>query len=489
MANSQLNGFLCHLRRVVRPRDTEELTDGQLLERFLAAREEAAFEELLRRHGPMVLGVCRRVLSGLHDAEDAFQATFLVLVRKGASVVARESVGNWLYGVAYRTAQKARAASARRQAKEKKMARPEALPEPDDRWGALRPLIDQELSRLPDKYRAPIVLCDLEGQTRKEAARRLGCPEGTISGRLARARLMLGKRLARHGLALPAGAVTLALAQNAASASVPALLTGSTIRAAVLVAAGHAAAGAVSAPVAALTEGVLKAMSLSKLKLVLAVVLAVGLIGAGWRAYYTQAAPVGNKANKVTPDGTRAKGEPANGEEKINLPKGPAPIQVLASIDKDGKLVIKMAIMTLRAGGFGGGGPNGGPGGNARVEQVTKVHSQTYDLDDVQVLDTKAKKLDKKKVMKLLKKETVALAALWGQKVDPLHLRVIKDGTLVFVLPAPKGNGGNNIPGGGLPGRPAGGGGAGGGRIAPPGERVPGIGGGAAPPVQDPNKP
>jgi RNA polymerase sigma factor (sigma-70 family) len=468
----------------VRPRDTEELTDGQLLERFLAAREEAAFEELLRRHGPMVLGVCRRVLPGVHDAEDAFQATFLVLVRKGASVVARESVGNWLYGVAYRTAQKARVATARRQAKEKQMARPEALPEPDDRWNDVRPLIDQELSRLPDKYRVPIVLCDLEGQTRKEAARRLGCPEGTVSGRLARARLMLAKRLARHGLTLPAGALTLALAQNAASACVPALLAGSTIKAAVLVAAGHTAAGAVSAPVADLTEGVLKAMSLSKLKLVLAIVLAVGLIGAGWRAYHTQAAPVGKKSNKVTPDGTRAKGEPANGEEKINLPKGPAPIQILASIDKDGKLVIKMAVTMLRAAGVGAAGPNGAAPAIARVEQVTKLQSQTYALDDVQVLDTKAKKLDKKKVAKLLKKETVALASLWGQKVDPLHLRVIKDGTLVFVLPAPKGNGFIGPPGRVVPGLPPGGGGAGAGgiRIAPPGNGLPGIGVGPVPP-------
>src|SRR5262249_26019760 len=157
------------------------------------------------RHGPMVLGVCRRVLDHAHDAEDAFQATFLVLARKAASIVARDTVGNWLYGVAYRTAHKARVAAARRRLKERQMSRPEALDE--DVWRELRPVLDQELNRLPEKYREPVILCDLEGQTRKEAARRLGWPEGTLSGRLSRARVLLAKRLARHGLTLSGGAM------------------------------------------------------------------------------------------------------------------------------------------------------------------------------------------------------------------------------------------------------------------------------------------
>src|SRR5262249_54277475 len=140
MANSQMNDMLRHLCRTALRHDGGGLTDGQLLERFLAAREEAAFEALLRRHGPLVRGRCRRVLPGIHDAEDAFQATFLVLVRKAASITARQSVGNWLYGVAYRTAQKARTALARRQAKERQMARPEAPPAHDDLWRDLRPL-------------------------------------------------------------------------------------------------------------------------------------------------------------------------------------------------------------------------------------------------------------------------------------------------------------------------------------------------------------
>jgi RNA polymerase sigma factor (sigma-70 family) len=488
MANSQLNGVLRHLRRAVLPYDGERLTDGQLLERFLATHEDAAFAALLRRHGPMVLGVCRRVLNSLHDAEDAFQATFLVLVCKGSSVTARESVGSWLYGVAFRTAKKARASASRRRAKEKQMARPEALHETDDRWGELRPLIDEELDRLPDKYRGPVVLCDVQGLTRKEAARRLGCPEGTVSGRLSRARALLAQRLARRGVALSAGAVALALGQNAASAYVPGALFGSTVRAAALVAAGNTVAGAVSAPVAALTEGVLRTMTLSKVKLTLTVVLAVGLLFAGWGAYESRGAaqaPPATVAPPVPPVVEAPVPPPAKEEEKINLPTGPAPIQILASLNKEDKLVMKMAITQFRAvpvppnappGGGPGGAPGapGGPGGGApaiaRVEPFTTLHTQTFDWADVEVLDTKGKKLDKKDVAKQLKEETVALAWFAGQKVDPMHLRLVKEGTLIFVFPAPKG--GPGFPGqGGVIGVP----------VQPPAPPNPGAGGGFAP--------
>src|SRR5262249_6261929 len=156
-------------------------------------------------------------------------------------------------------------------------------------WHELRPLLDQELNRLPDKYREPVVLCDLEGNTRKEAAQRLGWPEGTLSGRLSRARVLLGRRLARHGLVLSGGALAATLSCNAVSAAVPAPLVSSTVQAAALVAAGHAAASAVSAPVAALTEGVLQAMFVTKLKIVTAVALAVGLLGVGFGLYVTRA--------------------------------------------------------------------------------------------------------------------------------------------------------------------------------------------------------
>src|SRR5947209_2918028 len=162
-----------------------DLTDGQLLECFISRGDDAAIAALVRRHGPMVWGVCRRVLGNQHDADDAFQATFVVLVRKAASIVPREMVGNWLYGVAHLTARKARAMNAKRQTREKQV---QDMPEPaaaePNLWQDLQPLLDQELSRLPDKYRVAIVLCDLEGKTRKEVARQLKIPEGTLSSRL-----------------------------------------------------------------------------------------------------------------------------------------------------------------------------------------------------------------------------------------------------------------------------------------------------------------
>src|SRR5205823_8675279 len=169
MATSQMSEVIQHLRRVLR--DGAGLADGQLLEDYLSRRDEAALAALVRRHGPMVWGVCRRVLRNHHDAEDAFQATFLVLVRKAASIVPREMVANWLYGVAHQTALKARATAAKRKGRERQVTQ---MPEPavteQDLWTDLLPLLDQELSRLPDKYRSVIILCDLEGKTRKEAA-------------------------------------------------------------------------------------------------------------------------------------------------------------------------------------------------------------------------------------------------------------------------------------------------------------------------------
>jgi RNA polymerase sigma factor (sigma-70 family) len=186
-------------------RDGAGMTDGQLLECFLSQRDDAAFECLVRRHGPMVLGVCRRVLHHVHDAEDAFQATFLVLARRAASLRDRELVGNWLHGTAYRAALEAKAA--RRRVKERQVR---AMPDPETMdkadWAELRLVLDHELNRLPEKYLAAILLCDLEGRTRKEAARQLGVPEGTLSGRLTTARRLLAKRLAGRGVTLSGGA-------------------------------------------------------------------------------------------------------------------------------------------------------------------------------------------------------------------------------------------------------------------------------------------
>jgi RNA polymerase sigma factor (sigma-70 family) len=259
------------------------LSDGGLLEQFAGQQEEATFETLVWRHGSMVWGVCRRVLRNHHDAEDAFQATFLVLARKGHSIAHRELIANWLYGVAYQTALKARSTRAKRRIREGQttnMPEPEAVSPAmlDDRTE----LLDRELSRLPEKFRIPIVLCELEGKSHREAAEQLGWPIGTVSGRLSRAKAMLARRLSRQGVSLEAGSLAVLVAQDAASASMPTNLIASTAHAASLVMAGQAAtAGAVSAKVSALTKGVLKAMSLGKVKRVTLVLLALAGAGAG----------------------------------------------------------------------------------------------------------------------------------------------------------------------------------------------------------------
>jgi RNA polymerase sigma factor (sigma-70 family) len=281
MAIRDQNEVLQRLRRAALLGGAE-LTDGQLLEHFLGRREEVYLAALVRRHGPMVWGVCRRVLHNHHDAEDAFQATFLVLVRKAKSIVPREMVANWLYGVAHQTALKARATIAKRRSRERQVTHmPEMEAMQQDPWNDLQPLLDRELSRLPDRHRLPIVLCDLEGKTRQEVARQLGVPEGTVASRLARARTQLARRLARHGLAVSGGTLAVVLAREA-SAGVPSAVLSGTIKAMALVAAGQAVtAGAVSANVAALTEGVMKAMLLSKLQTVTAVLLLVSVVAFG----------------------------------------------------------------------------------------------------------------------------------------------------------------------------------------------------------------
>src|SRR5436190_2015036 len=197
----------------------EAAADGDLLEAFVRNRDEGAFAALVRRHGPMVLGVCRRIVGHAHDAEDAFQATFLVLARRAAAVRPRGQVGNWLYGVARRTALEARKRNARRRTHEQTMRDThEPARDAADLWSDLQPLLDAELARLPDKYRTALVLCDLEGRPRKEVARQLGVPEGTLSSRLAAGRKLLAERLRRQGLALSGGVLGGLLAERAGAA-------------------------------------------------------------------------------------------------------------------------------------------------------------------------------------------------------------------------------------------------------------------------------
>jgi RNA polymerase sigma factor (sigma-70 family) len=298
MPTSSLSVVIQHLVAGLRP-EGAGMTDGELLARFLGSRDDDALAALVRRHAPMVWGVCRRLLNH-HDAEDAFQATFLVLVRKAAAVPG-QAVANWLYGMARQTAVRLRATAAKRGRREKQVVNMPEPTVPQVRDADLQKLVDDELSRLPDHYRGVIVLCDLEGRTRKEAAQQLGIPEGSVASRLARARVMLAKRLTQRGVVFSGGSVAAVLSAGSASASAPPALVVSTIKAVSLLAAGQTA-GVVSAKVAALTEGVVKAMFVTKIKSVLAVVLVVGLlvggIGAGLLSH-TQAVEQPKDSNKV----------------------------------------------------------------------------------------------------------------------------------------------------------------------------------------------
>ena len=320
MPAGQLEGVVRHLRTVVGRGKGADAGDAELLERFIAHRDEGAFELLVRRHGPMVLGVCQRVLGNEADAEDAFQATFLVLVRKAASIIPRTQVGNWLHGVAHKTALKARAMNSRRRVKEREgAARGQSAP--DDTWECLLEILDGELSALPEKYRAPIVLCDLEGLSYREAAARLRCPQGTLSGRLSRARALLARRVARRRPALTAAAVA-TLAARGASASVPPPLTARTVRAGTALAAGKALTeSAASAKVVSLAEGVLKMLLLSKVKAVVGGFLLLGAVAAaGWTCAARVPARAAMPGDDTVPRAGDDGGAPARATRVMNGP-------------------------------------------------------------------------------------------------------------------------------------------------------------------------
>jgi RNA polymerase sigma factor (sigma-70 family) len=254
------------------------MPDRELVGEFIAGRDPGAFAALVSRHGPMIFHLCRRILRNEHDAEDVFQATFLVLARRADAVRRRESVGGWLYEVACRLAVKARAAAARRLARERhSSARESRDPLEEISVAEAQVILDQELARLPEKFRNPLVLCCLQGLARDEAARKLGWPASVVKSRLEQGRQRLRVRLARRGVAL-ATVLGVTLLGGRATATVPAALFDSTVHAAGVVAAGGAAAAVVSAQAAALTNEVLNAMSLSKLKVLTVFALGVGLV-------------------------------------------------------------------------------------------------------------------------------------------------------------------------------------------------------------------
>jgi RNA polymerase sigma factor (sigma-70 family) len=248
--------------------------DAQLLERFVTTRDEAAFQTLLERHGPMVWSVCQRTLRHVADAEDAFQATFLVLLRRAEAIRKSGSVGSWLQGVALRTAQKARVQAARRHVREISTATVE-IPGPEAATSTPDPVLEEELARLPDKYRLPLVLCYYQGQTLEHAAQSLGWPLGTVAGRMSRAREQLRKRLQRRGVMLTVAAVAATLAARTATAVSPALGQQTLQTCLAWLTPGKT----VPAPIQSLVQGVLRAMFWSKMKLVGIVLLALGLLG------------------------------------------------------------------------------------------------------------------------------------------------------------------------------------------------------------------
>jgi len=288
MAQRPISPLLRYLHRLFENKEIAALTDRQLLQRFAADRSDAAFTVLVRRHGGMVLGVCSRVLHDPADAEDAFQATFLVLARKGSSFGWQDSIGNWLYGVALRVASKMK--SQRRRTNEvnavAKTVFANGSSGEDPSLEAIRrelaEKLDSALRRLPSKYRAPLVLCYLEGKTHQDAARELGLPAGSISRRLARGLELLRERLAQSNLCLSLESLTALLSHGTWRAIVERTLAEATAQAALLFKVGAlAATGTVSARIITLAEGMLRTMIFTNLKVIMVGVLTIGILGAG----------------------------------------------------------------------------------------------------------------------------------------------------------------------------------------------------------------
>jgi RNA polymerase sigma factor (sigma-70 family) len=369
-------------------------SEGELLKRFVADRDEAAFEALLSRHGRMVLGVCRQMLNDPNDVDDAFQATFLVLVRKASTLRQSDLLGNWLYGVAHRVATRARSLSARRAARN--ATGPDAVENLTVAEGGRELSVNQtaafeegrwlhrELSHLPEKYRVLIVLCYFEGLTHDEAAARLGCPLGTVKGRLARARDLLRRRLTVRGVTLSATALASHLALAEATASVPGSLQTATLKAAGALAcrAGlkMSSVSGVSSPVVSLVEGVVQAMRLSQLRTItVPLLLATATIATGvvvGAPQFAGAPAAGQTTAQPAPAESRAKVSAAQGAGKKASGSGsqqsasasgtgsssssPSPGADAAQLGRGGS---RLGLEGAMGGGMGGGMMGGGMGG------------------------------------------------------------------------------------------------------------------------------
>jgi RND family efflux transporter MFP subunit len=310
MSRHNLSAVIRCLQQLTRSAGTNGASDAELLERYIRCRDEAAFELLLWRHGALVFNVCRRMLPCQQDAEDAFQATFLAFTRKASSIRRCGSVASWLYKVAYRVALEARERARKTAAVEKPGGEMLAVPsEADPLWNDVRPILDEELNRLPERLRRPIVLCYLEGKSNAEAAQELGCRLGTIYSRLSRGRELLRRRLQRRGLTLPAAALTTTLTACASEAALTIPLVRTAMRAA-LAFVDPSATAAVPPHVATLAEGVLRIMFVTKLKIV-AVMLLVICVAAG--GVLTQARTEAPQAEAKAEDPPP---KPAGGDKK-----------------------------------------------------------------------------------------------------------------------------------------------------------------------------
>lgn len=306
MPAAHAGAMLRHLQQLVETQARQNLTDGQLLQRFAVQREEGAFAALVRRHGRLVWRVCRHVLRREHDAEDAFQATFLVLARRANAIHKSESVASWLHGVAYRISVRAKQMAAKRSERERRAAAPEQDPAAADlAVRDLQAILDEELHRLPEKYRAPFVLCCLEGRNRAEAAAELGWKDGTISSRIAQARRLLQERLLCRGVTLSAALTAGALwDQTAAALAPPALVRGTVRMVTGIVRGTHTATAAAAAT--ALAEGMMKTMVAGKSVLGAFLVLALGLLGTGAAVLALQAPPPIAAEDKPAPSEAKA---------------------------------------------------------------------------------------------------------------------------------------------------------------------------------------
>lgn len=273
MSDQQAGQILGMLHRWLGTQARQPESDTELLERFVCQRDESAFALLMNRHGLMVLNVCRRQLTSHHDIEDAFQTTFLILARQAGSIRKRASIGSWLHGVALRVTAQQRATAARQPLRDRRRFQQQSRePHFEIAVRELQDLLDEELQRLPEKYRIPLVLCYLEDQTHEEIARQLAWPVGTVKGRLARGRELLRGRLARRGLNLLAGSLATFFAVNTTSSAVPPSLATATLK---------TVGGIMSLPVATLSDHVMHSMALARLKSMSAVLLLLGLLGTG----------------------------------------------------------------------------------------------------------------------------------------------------------------------------------------------------------------